>query len=198
MSYTILMSPYPVYNCTYTVSNSGQPLSNQLNIRRIKVPGVSNTTQGTISSSYLFTLYINDCVNSYPNQYVIRFSNNTVVLSLLTSNSNLLSHTAGVDRFAEWCGLNHLMINTKKTEEIIIDPRSIGDHTVISVNSNNISQVSSYKYLGVHIDQDMRWHTHVTSCCAKIHQRLHFLSFHSETKVVWSRYEYYVFLQGEH
>ena len=154
--------------------------------------------QGTVSSSFLFTLYTNDCVSSYPNQYVVKFSDDTVILSLLTSKSNLLSHTAGVDRFAEWCGLNHLMINTKKTEEIIIDPRSIGDHTVISVNSNNISQVSSYKYLGVHIDQDMRWHTHVTSCCAKIHQRLHFLSFHSETKVVWSRYEYYVFLQGEH
>ena len=89
--------------------------------------------------------------------------------------SNLLSLTAGVDRFAEWCDLNHLLINTKKTEEIIIDPRSIGDHTGISVNSNSINQVSSYKYLGVHIDKDMRWHTHVTACCAKIHQRLHFL-----------------------
>ena len=131
--------------------------------------------QGTVSSSFLFTLYTNDCVSSCPNQYVIKFSDDTVLLSLLTSNSNLLSHTAGVDRFTEWCDLNHLMINAKKTEEIIIDPRSIGDHSVISINNNNISQVSSYKYLGVHIDEDMRWHTHVTACCAKIHQRLHFL-----------------------
>ena len=67
------------------------------------------------------------------------------------------------------------MINTKKTEEIIVDPRSIGDHTIISVHNNDIRQVSSYKYLGVQIDKDMSWSEHVTSCCAKIHQRLHFL-----------------------
>ena len=56
-----------------------------------------------------------------------------------------------------------------------MDPRSIGDHTIISIHNNDISQVSSYKYLGVQIDKDMSWNTHVTSCCAKIHQRLHFL-----------------------
>ena len=67
------------------------------------------------------------------------------------------------------------MINVNKTEEIIIDPRSIGDHSAISVHNNNIKQVSSYKYLGVQIDQDLSWHTHVTLCCSKIHQRMHFL-----------------------
>ena len=56
-----------------------------------------------------------------------------------------------------------------------MDPRSIGDHSTISIHNSSISQVSSYKYLGVLIDKDMCWHSHVTSCCAKIHQRLHFL-----------------------
>ena len=104
--------------------------------------------QGTVSSSFLFTLYTNDYVSSYPNQYVINFSDDTIILSLLTSQSDPHSHTAGVDRYAEWCDQNYLMINTKKTEEVIMDPRSIGDHTVISIHNNAISQVSSYKYLG--------------------------------------------------
>ena len=56
-----------------------------------------------------------------------------------------------------------------------MDPRSIGDHTIISIHNNDISQVSSYKYLGVQIDKDMSWSKHVAFCCAKIHQRLHFL-----------------------
>ena len=77
--------------------------------------------------------------------------------------------------YAEWCDQNYLMISTKKTEEVMKDPRSIGDHTIISIHKNPISQVSSYKSLGVHIVKDMSWNTHVTSCCAKIHQRLHFL-----------------------
>ena len=77
--------------------------------------------QGTVSSSFLFTLYTNDYVSSYPNQYVIKFSDDTVILSLLSSQSDPHSHTAGVDRYAEWCDQNYLMINTKKTEEVIMD-----------------------------------------------------------------------------
>ena len=46
---------------------------------------------------------------------------------------------------------------------------------MIRIHNHNIKQVSSYKYLGVQIDRDLSWHTHVTSFCAKIHQRLHFL-----------------------
>ena len=120
-------------------------------------------------------LYTNDCVSSHSNQYVIKFSDDTVILSLLTSKSDILSHTSGVNRFVEWCDRNYVMINTDKTEEIIVDPRSIGDHTGIKIHDSDIKQVSSYKYLGVHIDQDLSWHTQVESCCSKIHQRLHVL-----------------------
>ena len=106
---------------------------------------------------------------------MITFSDDTVILRMLANKSDTLSHSAGVGRYVEWCDQNYLLINTKKTEEGIMDPRSIGDHTIISIHNNDISQVSSYKYLGVQIDKDMSWNMHVTSCCAKIHQRLHFL-----------------------
>ena len=98
-----------------------------------------------------------------------------MILSLLRSDGNILSHKDGVDRFIEWCDLHHLKINVNKTEEIIVDPRSIGDHSAINVHNHDIKQVPSYKYLGVQIDEDLSWHTHVTTLCSKIHQRLHFL-----------------------
>ena len=128
-----------------------------------------------MSSSFLFTLYTNDCTSSFPNQYVIKFSDDAVILSLLSSKGDIVSHTCGVDRFVEWCDQNHLVINVKKTEEVIIDPRSLDDRGVIKIHDNDIKQVPSYKYLGVLIDQDLNWHSHVTACCVKVHQRLHFL-----------------------
>ena len=131
--------------------------------------------QGTVSSSFLFTLYTDNCVSSNPNQYVLKFSDDTVILSLLKSSSNIVSHTSGVDKFIEWCDQHHLKINVNKTEEVIVDPRSIGDHSMITVHDHNIKQVSSYKYLGVQIDKDLSWHTHVTTMCSKIPQHLHFL-----------------------
>ena len=44
-----------------------------------------------------------------------------------------------------------------------MDPRSIGDHTLIKVHDNDIKQLSSNKYLGVHIVQDLSWHTEQTA-----------------------------------
>jgi hypothetical protein len=38
--------------------------------------------QGCVSSPFLFILYTNDCVSSEPNQYVVKFSDDTAVLSL--------------------------------------------------------------------------------------------------------------------
>lgn len=140
-----------------------------------KAVSSTGAPQGTVSSSLLFTLYTNECVSSQVNQYVIKFSDDTVILSLLTSKDNISSHTTGVDRFVEWCDEHHLQINVKKTQEIVVDPRSVGDHSEITIHGHNIKQVNSYKYLGVQIDCEMSWHTHVTSLCSKIHQRLHFL-----------------------
>ena len=118
-------------------------LSNRQQVRFNSVlsdKAVSSTgaPQGTVSSSLLFTLYTNDCVSSQPDQYLVKFSDDTVILSLLTSESTISSHTNGVDRFVGWCDGHNLQINTKKTKEILVDPRSIGDHTMITIHGQGI------------------------------------------------------------
>lgn len=84
-----------------------------------------------------------------------KFLDDTIILGLLTVNSNIRNHACGVERFVEWCDEHHLQINVKKTKEIIVDPSSRGDHTKIQISDNEIDQVTSYKYLGVHIDGEM-------------------------------------------
>lgn len=41
----------------------------------------------------------------------------TVILGLLTINSNIRNHTSGVERFVEWCDEHHLQINVKKIKK---------------------------------------------------------------------------------
>ena len=71
--------------------------------------------------------------------------------------------------------VHHLTVNTKKTEEMVFDPGHVGDHTLLLIQDANIAQVDSYKYLGVHIDNNLSWSVHVNSVCSRIQQRLHFL-----------------------
>ena len=112
-------------------------------------------------------------VSCEPNQH--NFSDDTVILSLLTKNTNISVHRAGVDKFVNWCNQHQLHINTKKTLEMLVDPRSVGDQSTVTIHGTDIKQVTSFKYLGVYIDSDLSWHTHVADVCTRTHQCLHFL-----------------------
>ena len=57
---------------------------------------------------------------------------------------------------------------------MLLDPKSVGDWRPVSIHGNSINQVTSFKYLGVHIDCDFR-HTQVEMVCTRVHQCLHFL-----------------------
>lgn len=131
--------------------------------------------QGCVSSPFLFTLYTNDCVSSGPNQYIVKFSDDTVILSLLTKHCDLNIHQTAVDKFVNWCDSHFLHINTKKTVEMVLDPKSLCGQGTVAIHGQAIDQVSNFKYLGVHIDSDLSWRTQVTNVCTRIHQRLHFL-----------------------
>ena len=58
---------------------------------------------------------------------------------------------------------------------MVLDPGHVGDHSPLLIHNVTICQVESYKYLGVHIENNLSWNLHVNSVCAKVQQRLHFL-----------------------
>ena len=43
------------------------------------------------------------------------------------------------------------------------------DHEPVVIKSQEITQVSSYKYLGVHIDDFLCWKTHIDNLCNRLH-----------------------------
>lgn len=132
--------------------------------------------QGCVSSSLLFTLYTNDCqsMNSSRNS-VIKFSDDTVILSLLSKDMDLNIYKSEVDQVVQWCDNHKLVLNVTKTKEMIFDPRGVGNHSSVTVKGQDIEQVMSYKYLGILLDPQFQWSAQVGSVCTRISQRLHFL-----------------------
>jgi len=56
-----------------------------------------------------------------------KYSNETAILSLLFEDYIIGTiYQPEISRFVDWCDNNNLVINTKKTEEIILE--CIGDH----------------------------------------------------------------------
>ena len=46
---------------------------------------------------------------------------------------------------------------------------------MLSFSNNIVEQVHSFKLLGVTIDDDFKWSTHVNTICSNASSRLHFL-----------------------
>lgn len=63
--------------------------------------------QGYVSSPLLFTLYTNECRNHHTNNYIIKFSDNAAILSLIMQNSVYQSE---IDTIVLWCESNNLVL----------------------------------------------------------------------------------------
>ncbi|KAI3372152.1 hypothetical protein L3Q82_007008 [Scortum barcoo] len=71
-----------------------------------------------------------------------------------------------------WCRQNNLCINVKKTKEMIVDRHL---PPPLYVGGTAVEVVSSFRYLGVHISDDLTWSNNTSSLIRKAHQRLYFL-----------------------
>lgn len=67
-----------------------------------------------------------------------------------------------MESFVDWCKQNNLQLNTNKTKGMVIDFRR-SKHAVspIRINGKEIQTVTSYKYLGVHLDNKLSWATNI-------------------------------------
>ena len=51
---------------------------------------------------------------------------------------------------------------------MVFDPKSVGDHMPVVVHNANIAQVSSDKYLGVHMYNVLSWKVQLECVCCRV------------------------------
>ncbi len=126
--------------------------------------------------SLLFTLLTHDCTAKFSSNHIIKFADDTTVVGLI-SNNDETHYREEVAQLAEWCGANYLSLNVEKTKEVVMDfrRRNSTDHPPLTIDSSTVERVSSTKFLGVHITEDLTWTTNTMSLSKKAQQRLHFL-----------------------
>ncbi len=132
--------------------------------------------QGCVFSPLLFTLLTHDCTAKFSSNHIIKFADDTTVVGLI-SNNDETHYREEVAQLAEWCGANNLSLNVEKTKEVVLDfrRRNSTDHHPLTIDSSTVERVSSTKFLGVHITEDLTWTTNTMSLSKKVQQCLHFL-----------------------
>ncbi|KAK2886828.1 hypothetical protein Q8A73_020774 [Channa argus] len=97
---------------------------------------------------------------------LIKFVDDTTVVGLI-SNNDETNYRSELRRLAGCCSDINLSRNVEKTKEIVVDyRRALTQHTPLTINGANVERVSSTKFLGVHITEDLSW-TDNTAALAK-------------------------------
>ena len=128
-------------------------------------------------SPLLYSLFTHDCAAIYDSSNtIIKFADDTTVVGLIRDDDET-AYRDEVQHLASWCADNNLAFNTKKTKEIIMDFRRDRSHahTPICINGVAVERVSSFKFLGIHISDDLTWSLNSSILVKKAQQRLYFL-----------------------
>src|SRR4029434_3262600 len=101
---------------------------------------------------------INDCTAVHGSNTIVKFADDTTVIGLINNNDES-AYREEIQHLAVWCANNNLALNTKKIKELIVDfRRSKGcTYTPIRINGSEVERVASFKFLGVHISEDLSW-----------------------------------------
>ena len=141
--------------------------------------------QGCVLSPALFTTYTADSRSDDPDKNIqIKFADDTSLSGLIVAEEGEQQYRQQVDKLVTWCDENHLDLNIKKTEEMVIDFRvHQSEIEPLSIKGEDVRIVHKYKYLGTIIDDKLDWGENIDMICKKTNQRLFFLRKLNQFKV---------------
>ena len=131
----------------------------------------SGVPQGSILGPLLFVAYINDLPRCVQNCSVNMYADDT---ALYYGGSTVDAVNRNIDQdlkcLSKWLAANHLVLNVSKTKCMLFTSqrhkerdRSLG----LNLLGKSISNVTTFKYLGVVFDNFMSWKAHADYVCKK-------------------------------
>ncbi|KAK1788652.1 hypothetical protein P4O66_002473 [Electrophorus voltai] len=132
--------------------------------------------QGCVLSPLLYSLYTYDCTATSSSTIIVKFADDTVVMGLISDNDER-TFLEEIKHLENWCQENNLLLNISKTKELIVDcsKKQEWHYQPVRISGTTVERVDSFRYLGVHISQDLSWSRHTNSLGKKARQRLYHL-----------------------
>lgn len=133
--------------------------------------------QGSVLGPKLFNLYINDICDVSRLLRFVLFADDT---NLYCSGNNVKELAETVEREMEklkiWFDANKLSLNLEKTKCMIFGNRRKEGEVLLSINHVIIERVSELRFLGVILDENFTWKSHITHVKKKVAKSIFILN----------------------
>ena len=127
--------------------------------------------QGSVLGPLFFNIYANEISYLQLNVDVVQYADDTVLMCGGTNLTELVNKANNaLKNFYEWCCFNKLALNINKTQYIVFSPAQCPFDPIISINGTALNRVKEYKYLGVIIDENLKFDKHINKVKTKLSQ----------------------------
>ena len=132
-------------------------------------PVTSGVPQGSILGPLLFLLAFNGIfeLTTSPNSSLVGYADDCTYTKAVYSDGDLPSINADLAHITAWLSDQCLRLNLTKVKWMSISRKTSPPRPEITVQGSSIQQVSSFKLLGVMVDPDLSWRSHISSVCTR-------------------------------
>lgn len=150
--------------------------------QRVVVDGVhaewvhvdSGVPQGTVLGPLLFLAHIND-LPSAVRSHCRLFADDCLLYRPIRTLQDQLDLQVDLDRLQEWAKVWGMRFNASKCQVLRISRSARPLDRFYTIGDHILDQVTSAKYLGVIINDQLQWDTHIDSITARANRTIGFL-----------------------
>ena len=129
--------------------------------------------QGSALGPLLFAIYVNDLHTAVRQSRVQLYADDTCLYySAKNATSVETALNEDLKHISEWLACNKLKLNVQKCEFIIFGSKHrlkrLPPNITINLNREIVPRVSSCKYLGMTLDENLDWSLHIKAVCRKV------------------------------
>ena len=134
-------------------------------IKSSSIPVVSGVPQGSVLGSLLFLLFINDIDNGIQSSLRL-FADDTILYREIWSKDDHNIIQNDIQTLFKWSQTWILDFNVSQCKVLTIFNKTDPDKCNYTLNNDPLEHVNSHQYLGITINSNLRWNTHVSAITA--------------------------------
>ena len=136
--------------------------------------------QGSVLGPLLFIIFVNDLPNSVSQSTVDIYADDTTLsTSAVVSDLPAIQQRLqdDINKIADWTSYNKMVLNASKTKSLLVTGKRLEKKAPdtkfkLSCKDSEIEQKTSYKLLGVKLDNHLSFTEHIDDICKKMSQRI--------------------------